>query len=290
MGVLWAILFTAFKWLVGTTIGRGILYFANSKGIYPERWVGTMIGKIVGTAPPGTGWIMAGIFGLLCVVGWDVFGTDTKLRDLFNAPVVTQHPESSKPVSASPAPSLPVPPPVPPSQQPLEAPSDNPPKATAPTEADKAAAEYIQRSTVLYKEKIRQNELKPICDQVTQHFHTGGWKPDNQITLMIDTNQGDGDPYSFIEKQYPNTPWMAVRILAAFPTLNQRPMFLSYVFIGRVTVTSQIVGVYDETKQWRVLTEGSPQDSKYYDVMVSAVESERDRLLAKIAVEIQKLK
>jgi hypothetical protein len=67
--------------LVTSAIGKGIV-----KGIVKafalDDKVARMISQTRAKAPAGLGWIMAGTFGLLCLVGWEFFHVDTLLLRL----------------------------------------------------------------------------------------------------------------------------------------------------------------------------------------------------------------
>jgi len=81
----WAIFRTAIIWLVGTTLGRGILHALNAKGYHPETWVSRMIGNIIPAKKKAASipWILAGIFGLLVIVGWETFHVTERLERLW---------------------------------------------------------------------------------------------------------------------------------------------------------------------------------------------------------------
>lgn len=168
-------------------------------------------------------------------------------------------------------------------------PQKQPAQIVAPTPAEKAASDYLARSTTVYNETIRKH-LETICAKVADHFGSRGWAEKNQVTKMIDVNSGDTEPLEFVKAKYADSVWMADRVLVAFETNAARPMFMSYVFIGRIAPGREIVGVFDEMKQWRILADGAPDNPKHYDAMLEAADQERSRLLERLAPEIEKLR
>lgn len=63
----------AIVWLVGTSIGRGILGFLAIKQIFPDKWVATVFD--VATSPANLQWILwslAGFVGLALLVFWEL--------------------------------------------------------------------------------------------------------------------------------------------------------------------------------------------------------------------------
>jgi len=152
----------------------------------------------------------------------------------------------------------------------------------AMSEAEEAAAEYRLRSEDMRDEVIRQ-ELERTCDRVADHFGSRQWAQRNQVTKMIDKNWGDTEPLQAMKQRYPGSVWMAVRVLVAFETQSARPMFMSYVFIGRLSPDKEIVGVINEDKQWQLLSESAPNDPRHVQVMIDATSSEQGRLLKKLA-------
>jgi hypothetical protein len=56
---------------------------------FQKAWVEQMTHYVVGKSikiPEWAGWIGAGLFGLLCIVAWDVFRIDDQLSGLLNIP------------------------------------------------------------------------------------------------------------------------------------------------------------------------------------------------------------
>jgi Protein kinase domain len=159
----------------------------------------------------------------------------------------------------------------------------------AVNEAEEAAAEYRQRSVAVRDESTRR-ELEVVCVHVADAIGDRNWAPLNQVTKMVDINHGDSDPLAYLRTTYPESVWMAVRVTVAFETHGARPMFMSYIFIGRPAANRQIVGVFSEDKQWSVLSDGVPGDPSHKDLMVLAATRERARLLDKLAPLIRDLR
>lgn len=156
-------------------------------------------------------------------------------------------------------------------------------------EAEEAASEYRQRSATIRDETIRR-ELQAVCDRVANHFNSRGWAPINHVTKAIDTNYGDTEPLAAMRRSYPGSVWMAARITVGFETATKRPHFMSYVFIGRIAADKEVVGIYDEDRSWRVLSEGPPNSPAHYEIVHRLAASERDRLLTKLAPKIRELR
>jgi serine/threonine protein kinase len=156
-------------------------------------------------------------------------------------------------------------------------------------EAEQAAAEYRVRSINIRDETIRR-ELQTICDSVAEHFNSRGWAPINHVTKAIDTNYGDTEPLTAMRRSYPGSVWMAARVTVGFETATERPHFMSYIFVGRTAANQEIVGIYDEDRSWRILTEGPPNSPAHYDLVLRSAASERDRLLKKLAPKIRELR
>jgi hypothetical protein len=67
-------------------------------------------------------------------------------------------------------------------------------------------------------------------------------------------------------------------------------MFMSYVFVGRLSPDKEIVGLINEDKQWQLLSESAPNDPRHVQVMIDAASSEQGRLLKKLAPTIRALR
>lgn len=156
------------------------------------------------------------------------------------------------------------------------------------SEAEIAAAEYRARSKQIQEDRLRQ-ELHVVCDRVAAHFGSRSWAPKNELTRMIDVNGGDTEPLRVAQEQFSNTTWMAVRVTIAFETTRERPMFMSYVFIGRQNGEEEIVALYSEDKAWKVLSRRPIGHPEHERLMVETAARERDRLTQKIAPEIRRL-
>lgn len=157
------------------------------------------------------------------------------------------------------------------------------------TEADKSAHNYAIRSVDVYNDKIRK-DLKEFCDRIEAHFGQTIWSTVDHVTQMVSTNLGDVAPFSSVEAKYPNSVWVAVRVLVAFETRKERPMFMSYIFVGRAAPGIEVIGVYSEDGNWDQLYSGAPANPRNFDLVVRSVSKERTRLLKKLAQEIEKLR
>lgn len=141
----------------------------------------------------------------------------------------------------------------------------------------------------MYEEKLKR-ELRALCDAVEHHYRASSWAPLNQLTVMITANTGDVQPFQYLADRQPGAVWMAVRVLAALETARERPMYISYIMVGRIGVSSQVIGVLDAGGQWRQVFEGAPTDHKHCDVMIEQAGLERDKLLARLTPEISRLR
>jgi hypothetical protein len=87
MDWIWRIIRTAFIWVVGTTIGRAVLVFLNSRGYYPEHWLGALMGSGRRSSdlshvlqPSYLNWSLAGILGLCFLLVWHFFRVGDRFR------------------------------------------------------------------------------------------------------------------------------------------------------------------------------------------------------------------
>lgn len=154
-------------------------------------------------------------------------------------------------------------------------------------EAEIAAAEYRARSRQIREDRLRQ-ELHIVCDRVIAHFGFKSWAPKNELTRMFEVNWGDA-PLGIAQEKFPEIVWMAVRVTVAFETTRERPMFMSYVFIGRRGGEEEIVALYTEDKAWTVLSRGPVGNPEHEMLMIETARREQDRLTGKIVPEIRRL-
>jgi hypothetical protein len=82
---------------------------------------------------------------------------------------------------------------------------------------------------------------------------------------------------------------MAVRVRVDFEAPPVRIMLLSYIFIGRLGPDRELVGLYNEDKEWKVISDGPPGAPTHIDIMGQAARAELTRLDKKVAAEIDKL-
>jgi hypothetical protein len=82
MGIIESTLTRAAIWFFGTLIGRGILRYLHTLGLFPEKWIARTMRFTMSRAPAGIGWILAGLFGVVLVAAWIGFGVDQRLQSL----------------------------------------------------------------------------------------------------------------------------------------------------------------------------------------------------------------
>ena len=165
-------------------------------------------------------------------------------------------------------------------------PGNKPPEFPVSNEADEAAARYHARRRTSELETIRA-ELKSTCQAVEEHFNLRVDAPPHQVSRRVDVNRGDPEPFGALKRKYPQSEWRAVRVRVRFEAANLDPM--SYVFVGRLDPQREMVGVYNESKEWRELAECVPGSPKQVDIMLKAVGEELDRLNKDIAAKIDRL-
>lgn len=162
-------------------------------------------------------------------------------------------------------------------------------EAVPPAEAAEAAAEHYRRtSPTLKREEIRQ-AYREYCDRIASRFGLPSWAPVNQLTRMVTTNLGDSEAFARGEAESPAAAWMAIRVLVAFETPRERPMYMSYVFIGRTPVGEEVVAWFNELKQWSVLSRSSSPSVSHEQLMIETIRGELHRLGEKIAPDIRRL-
>jgi hypothetical protein len=155
-------------------------------------------------------------------------------------------------------------------------------------EAESAAEHYRRTSVALKREEIRE-AYKEYCDGIANRFNLTSWASANQLTRMVTTNMGDTESFERAEKEFPATAWVAIRVLVAFETKRERPMYMSYVFIGRTPDGVEIVALFDASKQWAVLSRSSDSNSNPEQLMVETIKHELGRLAERIAPDIRRL-
>lgn len=147
------------------------------------------------------------------------------------------------------------------------------------------------RSIAHYKQTI-EAELMEVCERVAARLNLPGSSRMGEVIQRIVAKVGE--PADFIATQPDDTAWGAVQVLVAFHTPRKNPTllhptFTSYVLLGRIAPSKNVVGICDDSRRWRALAEGAPTDPSHFNVMVEAVENERGRLLAKLEIEICRL-
>jgi hypothetical protein len=77
MVLLWGLV----RWLIFTTVGRGILLAFTAAGIHPDQWIADMIAAAARKteAAAAVRWLGCGLFGLLCLIGWEAGHIDERL-------------------------------------------------------------------------------------------------------------------------------------------------------------------------------------------------------------------
>jgi hypothetical protein len=178
---------------------------------------------------------------------------------------------------------------TPPSGVPSSSATGAPPPLPGSDSADAAAEHYRRTAPSLKRDEIRE-AYKAYCDVIANKFALKGWAPINQLTRMVDTNMGDGDAYARAEKEFPSAAWAAIRILVAFETPRERPMYTSYVFIGRISTGEEVIALFDRKKEWKVLSESTGAATDHERLMRDTITSQLRELSATIAPDIRRLK
>jgi hypothetical protein len=161
--------------------------------------------------------------------------------------------------------------------------------SAAPAPQDAVPKHYRATSLSIKKEEIRQ-AYKAICDRVANRFDLKSWAPLNHLTRLVDTNLGDMDAFARAERELPGSALVAVRILVAFETARERPMYMSYVFIGRTGDGDEVVATFTETGDWSIISRSSSSGADHEELLASIASRELQRLSEKIQPDIRKLR
>lgn len=79
--IIFQILFVVFT----TAVGKGVLLFLGTFQIYPEKWIATLLSVAFSPIYIGAiSWLLAGVFGSICLVAWEVFDITKKLKSFFS--------------------------------------------------------------------------------------------------------------------------------------------------------------------------------------------------------------
>ena len=100
-------------------------------------------------------------------------------------------------------------------------------------------------------------------------------------------NGGDGEPFARAEAEFPGAAWAAIRIVVAFETNRERPMYMSYVFIGRATSGEEIVGLFNESKEWKLLSRSSNTTANHEQLVFELLNRSLSDWSEKIARDIR---
>ena len=165
------------------------------------------------------------------------------------------------------------------------------PAPTSPVSAaiNQAAEHYRRTSVHLKREEIRQG-YKEFCDRIEQQIGLSAWAEKNHLTRMVTTNMGDVDAFGRAEAESRDTAWVALRVLVAFETARERPMYTSYVFVGRTPAGDEIVALYDEARNWKILSSSSSSTTDHEKLMTETAISEVERLTEVIGPDIRRLR
>jgi hypothetical protein len=160
-----------------------------------------------------------------------------------------------------------------------------------PDLAEAAAEQYRKTSLTIKKEEIRQG-YKPTCARIATSIAkkfglANQWAEVNHLTRMVEVNLGDVDAFARAESEFPGAAVVAVRVLVAFETLRERPMYMSYVMIGRKADGQEVMALYNDAKEWTVLSGRDAANSE--KILSEAAEHELTRLTDKIALDIRRL-
>lgn len=159
-----------------------------------------------------------------------------------------------------------------------------------PAPDTEAAADHYRRTSPLLKIEEIRAAYKEFCDRIAERFGLGGWAPVNQLTRMVTTNVGDVEPFARAEAEVPNAPWMAIRVLVAFETPKERPIYMSYVFIGRAPNGDEIVALFDASKRWSVLHSSRSAGVDHTQLIIDTIKSQLQSLSERIAPDIRRLR
>jgi hypothetical protein len=151
-----------------------------------------------------------------------------------------------------------------------------------------STARYHARRGTAQIESV-QNELRATCDSVVRGCNPTSTASAGGVSRTVETNVNDYEAFDFIRNKFPDAQWMAVRVKVDFDVPPNRIMPMSYILIGRFGPDRELVGIYDEDKNWKTISEGPPGSPAHFDAMVRTAHEELTRLEKKVADKIDKL-
>lgn len=159
----------------------------------------------------------------------------------------------------------------------------------APALDAEAAAEHHRRTSPRLKREEIRGAYKEYCDRIAARFGLAAWAPVNQLTRMVATNMGDMEAFARAEAEVPKAAWVAIRVLVAFETANERPMYMSYVFVGRAPSGEEMVALFDVSKQWAVLSLSRDPNMDHEQLIIDTIQTQLQHLSERIAPDIRRL-
>ena len=159
----------------------------------------------------------------------------------------------------------------------------------APAGDAEAAAEHYRRTSPRLKSEEIRAAYKDYCDRIAARFGLAAWAPVNQLTRMVTTNMGDTEAFAKADAEVPHAAWVAIRILVAFETTKERPMYMSYVFIGRAPNGEEIVALFDASREWTVLSSSRDPKANHEEIIVDTIRKQLQVLDERIAPDIRRL-
>lgn len=154
-------------------------------------------------------------------------------------------------------------------------------------ELARAAIEYRGRSKA-YRENVLREQLKTTCQSVAREI--GVYEPSRQYDFhrQVDVNYGDSEAPAYLQREFPDGVWMAVRTLVRFePTPHI--LLLSYAFLVRTADNKEVVVAFDERKNIDVLSTSVPGDPSNVTCLKQRALADLERLAKTAAAKLKKL-
>jgi hypothetical protein len=238
--------------------------------------------EVLGSSYPRLSILVAAVLGALIFGGsWWLIGKQYEKEQRESGTVRTADPQHPQP--------LVLPKPSEPPARPPESRAAGREKVPPATAAEEAAEHYRRTSATLKKDEIRQG-YATLCDRIADRIGLKSWAPVNQLTRMIDTNLGDAEAFGRAETELPGSALVALRVLVAFETPRERPMYMSYVFIGRTTHGDEVVAMLNESREWSILSKASQGRADHEELLTQIVKRVLQRLTERIAPDIRRLR
>jgi len=176
-----------------------------------------------------------------------------------------------------------------PSKPPSSSSDEGTPRGSARNDDATAAAEHYRKTSITLKRQEIREAYLAYCSEIANRYNLPDWSPKNQLTRIVAANAGDTEPLKRAEEEIPNTAWAAVRVLVAFETESTRPMYMSYIFIGRAPSGDEVVASFDADKQWKILSRSSNGSDDPRNIMMKTIDQELKSLTERIVPDIRRL-